>query len=59
MNEDTKKVKDSLIKQVETLEKATLYTDRAENIAAAVIATTKALAAILLIEQMEGNGKDE
>ena len=59
MNEDIKKVKDSLIKQVETLEKATLYTDRAENIATAVNATTKALAAILLIEQLEGKDKDE
>lgn len=54
MNEDVQKVKDSLIKQVETLEKATLYTDRAENIATAVNATTKALAAILLIERLEG-----
>ena len=59
MNEDVQKVKESLIKQVEALEKATLYTDRAEDITEAVNAVTKALTVIFCIERLEGKDKDE
>lgn len=59
MNKDVQKVKESLIKQVEALEKATLYTDRAEDIAEAVNATIRALMVLFCIERLEGKDKDE
>lgn len=53
MNEDTKKVKDSLIKQVEELERAALHVQNVNVFIESVSVTTSALKTLILLERSE------
>lgn len=55
MNEDTKKVKDSLIKQVEELERAALHVQNVNVFLESVSVTTSALKTLILLERSESH----
>ena len=53
MNEDIKKIKDSLIKQVEELERAALHVQNVNVFIESVSVTTSALKTLILLERSE------
>lgn len=55
VNEDTKKVKDSLIKQVEELERAALHVQNVNVFIESVSVTTSALKTLILLERSESH----